>query len=78
MFLISFYNISDTDLLNTHIKTKTKEGMEVSKDFCNMEHKIYTFRYVFQSIAFLTISAFEYLMWREKYSRRHGAPADPC
>lgn len=33
MFLTSLYTISDTDLLNTHIKNKTKEGIEVSTIF---------------------------------------------
>lgn len=33
-FLISFYNISDTDVLNTHIKNKTQQGIEVSTIFC--------------------------------------------
>ena len=32
-FLICLYNISDTDVLNTHIQTRTKEGLEVSSKF---------------------------------------------
>lgn len=33
IFLTSCHNISDTDLLDTHIKNKTKEGIEVSVIF---------------------------------------------
>lgn len=67
VYVDEFSHLSDTNLLNTHIKNETKEGLEVSKIFCIIWKEALCscdcFLYAFIVIRNSELHSVEYSFW---------------